>query len=93
MSDTIIEVSQIERIVIQDIPAPGPTGPQGAAATIQAGTVITTGPSTPAAVTNSGTAGAAVFNFSIPVTPFGNLDGGKADTVYGGTDPVDGGGV
>ena len=41
----------------------GPSGPQGPAATIAVGTVTS---GTPAAVTNSGTSGAAVFNFTIP---------------------------
>lgn len=48
---------------------PGATGPQGdpgAAATIDVGTVTTGDPGTDAAVTNSGTANAAIFNFTIP---------------------------
>ena len=47
----------------------GDTGPQGApglAATIQVGTTSTGNPGTDAQVTNSGTSGAAVFNFVIP---------------------------
>ena len=48
---------------------PGATGPQGdpgAAATIAVGTVTTGDPGTDAAVTNSGTANAAIFDFTIP---------------------------
>ena len=47
----------------------GPTGPQGepgTAATIAIGTVTTGDPGTDAAVTNSGTANAAIFDFTIP---------------------------
>lgn len=47
----------------------GPTGPQGepgTAATIAIGTVTTGDPGTDATVTNSGTANAAIFNFTIP---------------------------
>lgn len=41
-------------------------GPKGDAATLAVGTVETVEPGAPAAVVNSGTAGAAVFNFEIP---------------------------
>jgi len=44
----------------------GPTGPAGTAATIAVGTTTTGNPGTNAAVTNSGTSSAAVFNFTIP---------------------------
>lgn len=44
----------------------GPTGPSGAAATVSVGTVATGAPGTAATVTNSGTANAAVLNFTIP---------------------------
>jgi hypothetical protein len=44
----------------------GPTGAQGPAATIAAGTTTTGAPGTTASVTNSGTSGAAVFDFTIP---------------------------
>jgi hypothetical protein len=44
----------------------GPTGPAGAAATVSVGTVTTTAAGTQATVTNSGTASAAVLNFTIP---------------------------
>ncbi len=48
---------------------PGPKGTDGkngTAATIKIGTVTTTAPGTNVKVTNTGTANAAVFNFSIP---------------------------
>jgi len=41
-------------------------GPVGPAATVSVGSVTTGEPGTPAAVTNSGTSSAAVFNFTIP---------------------------
>lgn len=44
----------------------GPSGPQGAAATVSIGTVTTGAAGSMAAVTNSGTAAAAVLNFTIP---------------------------
>jgi hypothetical protein len=44
----------------------GASGPAGAAATVSVGTVTTGLPGTQAMVTNSGTANAAVLNFTIP---------------------------
>jgi hypothetical protein len=44
----------------------GPTGPSGVAATVSVGTVTTGAAGSLAAVTNSGTAAAAVLNFTIP---------------------------
>ena len=44
----------------------GIQGETGAAATIAVGTVSTVAPNDPATVTNSGTSGAAVFDFEIP---------------------------
>lgn len=49
-----------------DIGATGATGATGAAATIAVGTTTTGAPGTSATVTNVGTSGAAVFDFSIP---------------------------
>lgn len=46
--------------------ADGKNGQNGEAATIKIGTVTTAAPGTNAKVTNTGTANAAVFNFSIP---------------------------
>ncbi len=46
--------------------ATGATGPQGPAATIAAGTTTTGAPGSSASVTNSGTSGAAIFDFTIP---------------------------
>lgn len=63
----------IDLISIEDITGPaGPTGPQGpqgdpgTAATIAVGTTTTGAPGTNAAVVNSGTSSAAVFDFTIP---------------------------
>ncbi len=44
----------------------GPSGPSGVAATVSVGTVSTGAPGAPATVSNSGTGGAAVLNFTIP---------------------------
>ncbi|MEO8735346.1 MAG: DNRLRE domain-containing protein [Edaphobacter sp.] len=44
----------------------GPTGPAGAAASVSVGTVTTGAAGSQAMVTNSGTASAAVLNFTIP---------------------------
>lgn len=46
--------------------ATGAQGPQGDAATIAVGSVTSAAYGTPASVTNSGTSGAAVFDFVIP---------------------------
>jgi hypothetical protein len=51
----------------------GPVGPQGAAATIAVGTVTTGAPGSSATVTNVGTTGSAVFNFSIPKGDTGDI--------------------
>ena len=58
----------------------GPSGPQGPAATITVGDVTS---GTPAAVTNSGTSGAAVFDFTIPPgTPGGTGPSGSPGSVW-----------
>jgi hypothetical protein len=44
----------------------GPPGQEGQSATVQIGTVTTGAPGSQAAITNSGTPSAAVFNFTIP---------------------------
>ena len=54
-----------------DTGATGSTGPQGPAATITVGTVTTGEPGGQAAVSNSGTSSAAVFDFTIPQGPRG----------------------
>ena len=54
----------------------GPTGAAGAAATVQIGTVTTGASGTSAAVTNSGTATAAVLNFTIPQGATGSAGSG-----------------
>lgn len=51
--------------------APGAPGPAGASATVNVGTTTTGIAGTNAAVTNSGTTSAAVFNFTIPRGPIG----------------------
>jgi hypothetical protein len=62
----------------------GPTGPSGVAATISMGTVTTGAAGSMAAVTNSGTAAAAVLNFTIPQGAAGaNGTGGGAGGASG----------
>jgi hypothetical protein len=52
--------------VLAQVGAVGPTGAQGAAATVNVGTVTTLAAGMQATVMNSGTAQAAVLNFGIP---------------------------
>jgi len=54
----------------------GPSGPTGAAASVSIGTVATGAAGSQATVTNSGTAGAAVLNFTIPQGAPGTGGGG-----------------
>ncbi len=61
----------------------GDTGNNGAAATIALGTVTTGDAGTDAAITNSGTTAAAIFNFTIPKGAKG--DTGTAATISLGT--------
>jgi hypothetical protein len=58
----------------------GATGPSGAAATVSVGTVTTGAPGSQASVTNTGTAGAAVLNFTIPQGAPGTGGGGGGGT-------------
>ena len=55
----------------------GPSGPTGAAATVTVGTVTTGLAGSAAAVTNSGTANAAVLNFTIPQGAAGSNGSGS----------------
>jgi hypothetical protein len=62
----------------------GPSGPSGAAATVSVGTVTTGAAGSMATVTNSGTPGAAVLNFSIPQGATGaNGTGGGSGAASG----------
>lgn len=62
----------------------GVQGPQGDAATISVGTVTTGAPGSAATVTNSGTSGDAVFDFSIPKGDQGDIGAlsGSAPITY-----------
>lgn len=65
---------------------PGPVGPSGASATIQVGTVASVPAGSPPSVVNSGTANAAVLNFTIPQGSPGL--NGKDSTVPGPVGPA-----
>jgi hypothetical protein len=70
--------------VLAQAGAAGPTGPGGAAASVSVGTVATGAAGTQATVTNSGTATAAILNFTIPQGAAGPSGGGSG----GGTGGV-----
>ena len=57
---------QIPTTVITEEGQPGQPGATGTPATVTLGTVTTGAPGTPVDITNSGTASAAIFNFTIP---------------------------
>lgn len=74
-----LDAGQVEGVVGPQGPqgpqgVQGPTGPTGNAATIAIGNVTTLEPGEPATVTNSGTSGAAVFDFGIPKGEQGSGD-------------------
>jgi len=73
--------------------AQGPQGATGAAATIAVGATTTGAAGTPAAVTNTGTSSAAVFNFTIPQGIKGDTGntGPKGDTGATGAGVATGG--
>jgi hypothetical protein len=60
------DVSPAQWAVLAQNGVPGATGPSGVAATVSVGTVTTGAAGSQASVTNSGTASAAVLNFTIP---------------------------
>jgi hypothetical protein len=67
--------------VLAQVGSAGPTGPTGAAASVSVGTVTTGAAGSSASVTNSGTAGAAVLDFTIPQgVPGTSGSGGGAGT-------------
>jgi Collagen triple helix repeat (20 copies) len=71
------DVSPAVWAVLAQMGSVGATGPAGAAATVSVGTVTTGASGTQASVTNSGTASAAVLNFTIPQgAPGANGTGG-----------------
>lgn len=72
-----------------DTGATGATGATGSAATITVGTVTTGAAGTSATVTNSGTTGAAVFDFQIPQGVSGDpTPTGSVITFAGSTSPT-----
>lgn len=71
--------------VVVEVEAGGPPGPQGPAATIAVGTTTTLAPNSPATVVNSGTSGAAIFDFGIPEGEAATIAVGTVTTV----DPTD----
>lgn len=90
-----VEVVPESSPTIVEVGVQGPEGIQGPSGTMAVGTVTTVPPSQPAAIVNVGTAQAAILNFDIPKgetgDPFSNVDGGRADSIYGGITPIDGG--
>ena len=105
MSVFNVTLSNADQINLQVVPentptivqvgTQGPEGIQGDTGTMAVGTVTTVPPSSPATIVNVGTPQASVLNFEIPKgetgDPFSNVDGGRADSVYGGIEPIDGG--
>lgn len=78
----------------------GPTGPAGLNATVSVGSTYTTATGTSANVINIGTSTNSILDFYIPTGPRGddgystlNLDGGEPDTIYGGLEVIDSGGI
>lgn len=78
----------------------GPAGPAGTNGTTTVGTTFTTAAGTLANVINTGTATNAVLDFYIPTGPKGddgyatlNIDGGAPNSVYGGLEIIDSGGI
>jgi len=63
----------------------GPTGANGAAATVQVGTVMTLAAGAAATVMNAGTANAAVLNFGIPQGATGAAGSGGGTSVGSGS--------
>ena len=96
----ILEILDEPLPVPVEVGIPGPQGIQGPAATVAVGTVETLPAGSPADVQNVGTSGAAILAFKLPRgdkgetgDPFSNIDGGNAASVYGGIEPIDGGGA
>ena len=82
---SIIEVSENLSIIEVSESPPGPRGEKGDkgnSATIAVGTTTTVNNATPAQVTNSGSPGAAVLNFTLSAGPIGpqGLTGARGDT-------------
>lgn len=77
------DMSASGKIIASKIGQKGDTGDPGEAATIEVGTVTTVSPSTPASVTNVGTATNAVFNFEIPKGQDGSGGGGTWGSITG----------
>ena len=76
---------QIQELPAGDTIGGAPQGPQGVAATISVGTVTTGAAGSSASVTNSGTSGAAVFDFTIPRGDTGATGSAGQGVPVGGT--------
>ena len=95
MADNIEIIEEITIILQSGVPGEkgdtgnvgsnGVTGPQGEAATITVGTVTTGEAGTDATVTNIGTSGAAVLDFSIPRGAAATITAGTTTTGAAGT--------
>lgn len=105
MSTFNVTVSNPDQINVEVVPEAQPTiiqvgvqgaeGIQGPSGTLAIGTVTSLPPGTTPTVVNVGTSQAAILNFGLEKgetgDPFSNVDGGRADSVYGGIEPIDGG--
>lgn len=105
MSNFNVIVSSPDEINVEVVPEAQPTviqvgvqgaeGIQGPSGTLAIGTVTSLPPGTTPTVTNVGTSQAAILNFGLEKgetgDPFSNVDGGRADSIYGGIEPIDGG--
>ena len=77
------DVSPTQWAVLAQNGVAGATGPAGTAATVSVGTVTTGVAGSQASVTNSGTASAAVLNFTIPQGAAGTSGGGTGGGTSG----------
>lgn len=99
VSDEEILVQVIEEPdpIVVEVGTPGPEGVQGPSGTIEEVQVEQLAEGEQPTVENIGTPQNAIIKFGIPKgdtgDPFSNVDGGRADSVYGGIEPIDGGGV
>lgn len=95
--EILVQIIQEPAPIVVEVGVPGPEGIQGETGTIEEVEAIQLPEGEQPTVQNLGTAQAAILRFGIPKgdtgDPFSNIDGGRADSVFGGIEPIDGGGV